>query len=473
MTIRLYDSLRREKVDFQPLKPGHVSIYVCGPTVYSNFHIGNARTFVSFDVVRRYLIYRGFTVTYIQNFTDVDDKIIKRAHEEDRSPEEVADTYIDEYYRDADALDVHRADEHPRATEHIGEMIALIERLIEKGHAYNINGDVYFDIQSFEGYGRLSGQDPEQLQEGVRIEVDQRLKNPLDFALWKSAKPGEPKWESPWGAGRPGWHIECSVMAEAYLGGAFDIHAGGRDLIFPHHENEVAQSHAAGNAFAHTWLHVGHLNIQGRKMSKSLGNYQFVRDMLADYSPETIRYFLLSAHYRKPIDFHATALQDAKAALMRVAIFRETVERTMASAPDGPEGWLGERAGECLRAFEEAMDDDFNVPKAYAVVYDLVRDVNKWLDDPAESPTREGISAVLDAIRTIGDVLGVFRESASGTDDASAELVDGLVQLLIEMRADARADKQWALADQIRDRLAALNITLEDTAEGTHWRRAT
>ncbi len=476
MTIRLYDSRRREKVDFVPLSPGKVSMYVCGPTVYGNFHIGNARTFVAFDVIRRYLQYRGFDVTYVQNFTDVDDKIINRANAEGLTSQEIAEMYIGEYFADADALGVGRADVHPRATQHMDQILALIQQLVETGYAYVVDGDVYFDIAKFEAYGGLSGQDLEQLEDGARVEVDQRLKNPWDFALWKSAKPGEPTWESPWGPGRPGWHIECSAMAEAHLGAEFDIHAGGRDLIFPHHENEIAQSVAADHGFARTWLHVGHLNIQGRKMSKSLGNYRSVRDMLADFTPGVVRFFLLSAHYRKPIDFHRTALTEAKTALGRVAIIRAKVARAAATAdpgPDGP-GPLGARAAQAVAEFEIAMDDDFNTPKAYAAVFDLVRDTNKYLDgdDPA-ALTSDGLAAVIEAIDTIGMVLGLFQEAPEeAADDQSAGLVNGLMDLLIELRAEARQDNNWAVADRIRDRLTQLNVAIEDTADATHWRLA-
>lgn len=475
MTIRVYDSRRREKVPFEPMTPGKVSMYVCGPTVYSNFHIGNARTFVAFDVVRRYLEYRGFDVNYVQNFTDVDDKIIARAAQEGTTSADVAKTYIEEYFKDADGLGVHRATAHPCATEHIEQILALIQTLVDNGHAYVVDGDVYFDVAEYAPYGGLSGQDLEQLEEGARVEVDQRLRNSWDFVLWKSAKPGEPKWDSPWGPGRPGWHIECSAMAEAYLGAEFDIHAGGRDLIFPHHENEIAQSGAADHPFARLWLHVGHLNIQGRKMSKSLGNYRSVRDMLADFSTEVLRFFLLSAHYRKPIDFHRTALHEAKTALGRVAILRGRMAHAMETAPPGPDGPgpLGTRAQQAIADFETAMDDDFNTPKAYAAVFDLVRDVNKMLEDGAgASVTRDGLTAVADAIATVGGVLGLFAELPEGAvaDGAAGQRFDGMMGLLIELREDARREKNWAVADRIRDRLAELRVALEDGADGTHWR---
>jgi cysteinyl-tRNA synthetase len=474
MPVMVYNTLTRSKQPLEPLEPGKVGMYTCGPTVYNFIHIGNARVFVFFDVVRRYLQYRGYRVKYVQNITDVEDKIIKRANEEGITAAEVAEKYARYYFEDADALGVQRADYHPRATDLIPEMISYIERLIEKGFAYQVDGDVFYEISKFRDYGQLSHQNIEDLMQGVRIEVDPRLRHPLDFALWKSAKLGEPSWDSPWGKGRPGWHIECSIMSSKYLGEEFDIHGGGHDLIFPHHENEIAQSCAATEkGFARIWMHNGYLNISGQKMSKSLGNITLVREMLRVATPEVIRHFLLSAHYRKPIDFTDDSLKESESALQRVYIALEKAERQAhlleKRGRQSEEAISLEGIGAKLTAdFEEAMDDDFNTPKAIAAFFDMVRSLNKILDEPGAWKCKpEELRSIIDQTRNMGTVLGLFQQKASRAD---TELSDKLLDLLINLRAEARTRKDYQLADSIRSRLTDLGVSLEDTPEGAFWR---
>ncbi|MBI5117663.1 cysteine--tRNA ligase [Candidatus Poribacteria bacterium] len=472
--MMVYNTLTRSKQPLEPIEPGKIGMYTCGPTVYNFIHIGNARVFVFFDVVRRYLQYRGYRVRYVQNITDVEDKIIKRANEEGITAAEVAEKYTRYYFEDSDSLGIQRADYHPRATDLIPEMISYIERLIEKGFAYQVDDDVFYEISTFKDYGRLSHQNLEELMQGVRIEVDPRLRHPLDFALWKSAKPGEPSWDSPWGKGRPGWHIECSIMSSKYLGEEFDIHGGGHDLIFPHHENEIAQSCAVtGKGFARIWMHNGYLNISGQKMSKSLGNITLVREMLNVATPEVIRHFLLSAHYRKPIDFTDDSLKESESALQRVYIALEKAERQALllekRGRQSEEAVSLESIGARLRAdFEEAMDDDFNTPKAIAAFFDMVRSLNKILDEPdAWNCKPEELRSIIDQTRELGTVLGLFQQKASRAD---TELSDRLLDLLISLRAEARTRKDYQLADSIRSRLTDLGVSLEDTPEGTFWR---
>lgn len=474
MPVMVYNTLTRSKQPLEPIEPGKIGMYTCGPTVYNFIHIGNARVFVFFDVVRRYLQYRGYRVRYVQNITDVEDKIIKRANEEGITAAEVAEKYTRYYFEDSDSLGIQRADYHPRATDLIPEMISYIERLIEKGFAYQVDDDVFYEISTFKDYGRLSHQNLEELMQGVRIEVDPRLRHPLDFALWKSAKPGEPSWDSPWGKGRPGWHIECSIMSSKYLGEEFDIHGGGHDLIFPHHENEIAQSCAVtGKGFARIWMHNGYLNISGQKMSKSLGNITLVREMLNVATPEVIRHFLLSAHYRKPIDFTDDSLKESESALQRVYIALEKAERQALllekRGRQSEEAVSLESIGARLRAdFEEAMDDDFNTPKAIAAFFDMVRSLNKILDEPdAWNCKPEELRSIIDQTRELGTVLGLFQQKASRAD---TELSDRLLDLLISLRAEARTRKDYQLADSIRSRLTDLGVSLEDTPEGTFWR---
>jgi cysteinyl-tRNA synthetase len=473
MAVTVYNTLTRKKEPLEPLEPGKIGIYTCGPTVYNFIHIGNARVFVMFDIVRRYLQYRGYAVTYVQNITDVEDKIIAQGNKEGVPASEIAERYTKYFFEDSDALGVLRADHHPKATELIPEMIALVETLLEKGFAYEIEGDVFYDISKFDEYGQLSNQNLDELMEGVRIEVDPRLHHPLDFALWKAAKPGEPSWESPWGEGRPGWHIECSVMSSKYLGEEFDIHCGGHDLIFPHHENEIAQSRpATGKGFARVWMHNGYLNIGGTKMSKSLGNITLVREILKDNKPEVVRHFLLSAHYRKPIDYNESSLAESESALQRVYTALDKTERhirLLEKRSEGSERIPLEGMREKLKTdFEDAMDDDFNTAKAMAAIFDTVRSMNKALDGPdAWNYAADGLKAVIGDIRRLGGVLGLFQQEIAGADSA---LTDKLLELFITLRAEARARKDYALADSIRDRLAELDIILEDTPDGTFWR---
>ncbi|MFS8501685.1 MAG: cysteine--tRNA ligase [Caldicoprobacter sp.] len=459
--MRLYNTLTKRKEEFVPLREGEVRMYSCGPTVYDYFHIGNARPFIIFDTLRRYLEYKGYKVIFVQNFTDIDDKMIKRANEEGITVKELGDRFINEYFKDADALGIKRATFHPRATQHIGDMIALIKKLIEKGVAYEVNGNVYFDTSAFPEYGKLSGQKLEELEAGARVEVEEGKRNPMDFALWKAQKPGEPAWDSPWGKGRPGWHIECSVMAMKYLGDTIDIHAGGQDLIFPHHENEIAQSEAVtGKPFARYWLHNGYINVNNQKMSKSLGNFFTVRDILKQFDPEVVRFFMLSAHYRNPINFSEDMLRQAQSALERLYNCKANLLHMMENAVERELSeeeidFIQRLAGYKVK-FEEAMDDDINTADALAAIFDMVRDINSQLSASSSKQAVERAYALLDELT---GVLGLLRK------DPRQEL-DPEIKALIEKRQQARKEKNWALADQIRDELRARGIILEDTPQG-------
>lgn len=463
----IYNTLTRKKEEFVPLKDNHVTIYTCGPTVYDFFHIGNARVFITFDMVRNYLKFRGYKVTFVQNFTDIDDKMIKRANEEGITVKELGDRFIDEYFKDADALGIARADVHPRATEHIDDIISLIKTLIDKGYAYVVEGDVYYDTSKFKEYGKLSHQNIDELKAGARIEPGEKKKDPMDFALWKAQKPGEPGWDSPWGKGRPGWHIECSVMAMKYLGETIDIHGGGPDLIFPHHENEIAQSEAAtGKPFARYFMHVGYLNINNQKMSKSLGNFFTVRDILKVYDPETVRFFMLSSHYRSPINFSEELIQQAANALERFYNALYAMEHLESSAKDKD---LTAPCKEYLKKLElnrqefiRAMDDDFNTADAIASLFNIVRDYNMNIDE--ESP-KKLITDTKNALLSLGDVLGFFRKFKEKT------LLDEEIEKKIQERQKAREEKNYQLADKIRDELKAKGIILEDTPAGVRWKR--
>ena len=459
--IKLYNTLTRQKEVFKP-QGDTALIYGCGPTVYNLFHIGNARMFVVFDVLRRYLEYRGIKVKYVQNFTDVDDKIIKKANEEGKTSSEIAERYIAEYFKDADALNIRRADVHPRATENIRQMIELIETLIEKGHAYAVGGDVYFRTRSFPEYGKLSHQSIDDLESGARIDVDERKEDPLDFALWKAAKPGEPSWQSPWGEGRPGWHIECSVMASTYLGKTIDIHGGGQDLAFPHHENEIAQSEAAnGCAFSRFWLHNGYINVDNKKMSKSLGNFFMTRDAAEVYGYEAIRFFIVSAHYRSPINYTPEVMKAAKASIERIKICRENINFLMKSGlpEENPEdcAMISELRGFRER-FIEVMDDDLNTADGVAVIFDLVRKINT-LCAQGENPSKKLLKAAGDLLDELCGVLGIRTTADSGGEDEE-------IKALVEKRNAARKARDFKTADEIRDRLKAMGITLEDTPSG-------
>ena len=463
--MKLYNTLTRQKEEFVPLNEGEVRIYSCGPTVYDYFHIGNARPFIIFDTLRRYMEYKGYKVIFVQNFTDIDDKMINRANEESITVKELGDRFIEEYFRDADALGIKRATFHPRATEHIDDMIAFIQKLIQKGMAYEAQGDVYFDTSVLEDYGKLSGQRLEELEAGARVDVEEGKKNPMDFALWKVQKPGEPAWDSPWGRGRPGWHIECSVMAIKYLGETIDIHSGGQDLIFPHHENEIAQSEGAtGKPFARYWLHNGYININNEKMSKSLGNFFTVREILQHFDPEVVRFFMLSAHYRNPINFSPELLNQAKSALERLYNCKNNLLHLMQNAedkePTAEEKDFVYALMSYKKKFEDAMDDDINTADALAAVFDMVRDLNSVVSPKIPKKLIEQAYGLLDEL---ADVLGILRK------DTMRRELDDEIKMLIEKRQQARKEKNWALADQIRDELKERGIILEDTPQGVRW----
>ena len=463
--MQIYNTMTRRKEKLVPLKPGEISIYVCGPTVYSFIHIGNARPLIVFDTLRRYLEYRGYKVKFVQNFTDVDDKVIRRANEDGCSIRDVAEKYIAEYYKDAEALNVKKATVAPRATEHMDEIISLIKGLIEKGHAYPAdNGDVYFAVRSYDSYGKLTGQSIESLESGARIDPGEHKRDPLDFALWKSAKPGEPSWDSPWGKGRPGWHIECSAMSMSILGETFDIHAGGKDLIFPHHENEIAQSEACtGKPFARYWMHNGHINIEGQKMSKSLGNFRNVRDIISEFDPNVLRLFMLSAHYASPINFRRELMEQTAAAYERLCTARERLrEAQTANNPNAEEeGAFAAALKGYKQSFIEAMDDDLNTADAIGVLFELVRAVNTFVTE------KRSKAAIDNAARAFDELTGVLGIS---TDAKSEEFPEEAVRLLNE-RTEARAAKNWALADELRNRLAQLGFAVEDSKQGAKLKR--
>ena len=464
--MKIYNSQTRRKEEFVPIEPGKVRIYSCGPTVYNYFHIGNARPFIMFDLLRRYLEYRGYEVKFVQNFTDIDDKMIKRANEEGTTVEELGDRFIAEYFKDADALGIHRATVHPRATRHIGDIIGLIKRLEKNGLAYNVNGDVYFDTEAFPGYGKLSGQNLEDLEAGARIDVDDAKRHPMDFALWKAQKPGEPAWPSPWGMGRPGWHIECSAMSMKYLGETIDIHCGGKDLLFPHHENEIAQSEGAtGKPFVHYWMHNGHINVDNQKMSKSLGNFFTVRDISKEFDLEAVRMFMISAHYRSPVNFSKEMIEQSKAALDRLYTARDNWTFLLDHAPERElneaEQALIAKGREAVAKFDEAMDDDLNTADAIGAIFELVKEGNLAI---TADTARAAIKSTLSTLKEMTDVLGILtRENDALPDDIKA---------LVEQRKQARAEKNWAESDRLRDEITARGFVLEDTPKGAKVRRA-
>ena len=461
--MQIYNTMTRKKEELVTLVPGQVSMYVCGPTVYNFFHIGNARPFVVFDTLRRYLEYRGYKVKFIQNFTDIDDKLIRKANEEGITVPEVAERYIKEYYTDADALSVERATCNPRATEHIPQIIALVETLIEKGHAYPAeNGDVYFSVRSFPGYGKLSGQSIEDLESGARIDPTDVKRDPLDFALWKGAKPGEPAWDCPWGKGRPGWHIECSAMSMELLGPTFDIHAGGQDLVFPHHENEIAQSEAAtGKPFARYWMHNGYINVNNQKMSKSLGNFLLVREIGKEFDLEAVRLFLLGAHYRNPVNFSRDLVEQSNAGLIRIRTARERLaEAKVGPATDADAAFIAS-LDEYRAKFCEAMDDDLNTADAIGVLFDYARAVNTFVSEPRSREALDKAAALFDDFTR---VLGILQHQK--TDEFPAEAL-----ALLEERAVVRKAKDWARADAIRDELKAMGFAVEDSKDGAKLKR--
>lgn len=464
--MKLYNTLTRTKEEFVPIEEGKVKMYVCGPTVYNFFHIGNARPFIIFDTFRRYLEYRGYDVKYIQNFTDVDDKIIKRGNEEGITPEQVADKYIDEYFKDADGLGIKRATVHPRVTDNINEIIEFIKELEEKGYAYAVNGEVYFDTQKFEGYGKLSKQNQEDLEAGARIEVNSQKRHPMDFVLWKPRKEGEPGWESPWSVGRPGWHIECSVMSKRYLGDTIDIHAGGQDLAFPHHENEIAQSEArSGKTFSNYWIHNGYININNEKMSKSKGNFFTVRDIADKYDLEVVRFFMLSAHYRNPVNFSDEMLSQSKAGLERLYNTKEKLEFTLTNLKvtdiKEDEKGLSEELNSFREKFIAAMDDDINTADAISVIFELARFINTNVN---EESSIEFAKKCLAEFEELTNVLNIVNKKQE-------EVLDADIEKLIQDRVDAKKNKDFALADEIRNKLLEMGIVLEDTRQGTKWKR--
>ena len=479
MSLKLYNVLTRKKETFVPLTEGKVNMYVCGPTVYDYSHIGHAKTYISFDVISRYLRYSGYDVLYVQNITDVghmldtgEDRILRKARQTSSKPMQIVETYMRDYFADMDALGVRRPDISPRASAHVPEQIAMVETLLEKGHAYEVEGSVYFDVSSFPEYGKLSGRIVEEMEEGTRIAVREEKKNPADFALWKRADPEHIlRWDSPWSDGFPGWHVECSAMATKYLGETFDIHGGGIDNIFPHNECEIAQSEAAhGETFANYWLLGGSLTLDGVKMSKSLGNTLTIKDALAQWRPEAIRAFILSSHYRNPIDFSKTAVEAAAKGWQRIWSAITLVRSQLASAPAGDASPAVVAMLEKTKAdFIAKMDDDFNAPAALAVLQELTKQVNKMLNE-GSGTTVGSLTAVDQLFRELGgDVLGIIPDEAAG-NSADANREAGMIELLITLRAQARANKDWATSDQIRDQLKALGVTLEDRADGTVWK---
>lgn len=463
INLKLYNTLTRKKEDFVPIEPRKVKMYSCGPTVYNYFHIGNARPFIIFDTLRRYLEYRGYEVDFVQNFTDIDDKMIKRANEEGITVKELADRFIGEYFTDAHGLGIKEATVHPKATENIDAIIGIINKLIEKGYAYNVNGDVYFRVKKFKDYGKLSHQPLENLEAGARIEVGAHKEDPMDFTVWKAKKEGEPAWESPWGEGRPGWHIECSAMVNKYLGETIDIHSGGQDLIFPHHENEIAQSEAAnGVPFAHYWLHNGYINVDNRKMSKSLNNFFTVRDVAKEFDYDVIRFFMLSAHYRNPINFSHELLCQARAGLERIKNCFDSLEFLKKTASDGECNDAVKKELEKFRQrFTDAMDDDINTADAISVIFDLVKYINITVDGSQSLATAEAAQSML--CELVG-VLGIEIKDKQ-------EFLDADIEKLIEERNEARKAKDFKRADEIRDTLKENGIVLEDTRQGVKWKR--
>ena len=467
--MKIYNTMTRTKEEFVPIDKNEVKMYSCGPTVYDYFHIGNARPFIIFDTMRRYLEYRGYKVKFVQNFTDIDDKMINRANKEGITVKELGEHFIEEYFKDAGALGIKKATVHPKATENIDAIIDIIKTLEDKGFAYNVDGNVYFATKKFHEYGKLSKQPLEDLEAGARIDVNEKKRDAMDFALWKKQKEGEPAWESPWGMGRPGWHIECSAMANKYLGKTIDIHSGGQDLIFPHHENEIAQSECAnGQLFANYWMHNGYININNQKMSKSLGNFFTVRDIAKKYDYEIIRFFMLSAHYRNPVNFSDVLMEQAKSAVERVYtcldnlkfLAKNGVERALTPKEQA----LSEKIDECKDKFIAAMDDDLNTADAIAAIFDIVYAANTGLSKEKESSV-EIVNKCIDTIKELGGVLGLFVSEKE-------ETLDSKIEALIEERNAARKAKDWAKADEIRDKLKAMNIILKDTPMGVKWSRA-
>ena len=453
--MKLYNSMTRQKEEFVPIKEGEVKMYSCGPTVYNYFHIGNARPFIIFDTLRRYFEYIGYKVDFVQNFTDIDDKMINNANEQGITVKQLAEKFIGEYFTDAKGLNIKKATVHPCATENIDAIIDMVKKLVDNGYAYEVNGDVYFSTKKFKEYGKLSHQPLDDLEAGARISVDERKKDPMDFAVWKSQKPGEPAWESPWGPGRPGWHIECSAMVNKYLGETIDIHSGGKDLIFPHHENEIAQSEAAtGKPFAHYWLHNGYINIDGTKMSKSKGNFFTLRDIAKEFDYEVIRFFMLSAHYRNPINFSHDLMEQSKNALDRLYNCLETMSFKIKGAKS--EKFDGAEKIEAYKQrFKDAMEDDINTADAISVLFEIVKDINMRMDEAS----KEELEAYTTLLKELGGVLGILEK------DKKEEIPEE-IRKLVDERTQARKNKDFARSDEIRDILLEKGVTLKDTRDG-------
>jgi cysteinyl-tRNA synthetase len=479
MSIRVFNTMTGRKEEFQPLEPGRVKMYVCGVTVYDYCHIGHARANIVFDVVYRYLRYRGYEVRYVRNYTDVDDKIIKRANKQGISSHELAERYIRAFDEDMAALGLAEPTDQPRATEHIGDIIALVQRLIDKGTAYEAGGDVYFAVENFPTYLKLSKRSLDEMQAGARIAPGEKKRNPMDFALWKAAKPGEPSWDSPWGQGRPGWHIECSAMSTVLLGESFDIHGGGKDLIFPHHENEIAQSEAAsGKPFVKYWLHNGFVNVNQEKMSKSLGNFFTIRDILKKYDPEVVRFFILTAHYRSPIDFSDQNLKEARAGLSRFYEALHAADEALEGCPEAEQS--SDEGAKLAETFRQAMDDDFNTAQALGHLFEGARALNRLLGEKKFRKKADKVAAaraLRDTLRSLGGVLGLFgsdpgawlrQRNLAGLSELGLSEED--IQARIEERLQARGDKDFARADQIREELAEKGVELLDTPQGTTWK---
>ena len=466
--MRLFNSMTMQKEEFIPIEAGKVRMYACGPTVYNYIHVGNARPLIMFDVLRRYLEYRGYVVTFVQNFTDVDDKIIKRANEEGVSSQDISEKYINEYYKDCHGLGVREATIHPKATENIEQIITMVEELIKKDFAYEVNGDVYYRTEKFADYGKLSHQPLDDLQAGARIDVADIKENPMDFALWKAAKPGEPYWDSPWGQGRPGWHIECSAMSNRYLGETIDIHCGGQDLIFPHHENEIAQSEAAnGCKFVNYWMHNGFISVDNKKMSKSLNNFFTVREAADAYGYDSIRMFMLMSHYRSPLNYSGEILIQAQNALERLSTARSNLDFFAGNGVEGEmsaeEARIAEGLNKYTKRFCEVMDDDLNTADAVAVIFELVREINAAVN-PSANPSR---ALAKNCMKIFDELAGVIGLPISKPE----ENVDVEVEKLIEARQAARKAKNYAESDRIRDELKSMGIVLEDTPQGVKWKR--
>lgn len=475
--IKVYDTLSKEKSLFVPVTPGEVKIYVCGVTPYNHPHIGNARPAVTWDVIRRYLIHVGYKVQFIQNFTDVDDKIINKAQGEETDWKTISDRYIEAYFKVMDALHVRHADVYPRVSDHMKDIIQMISKLIEKGHAYILDNDVYYDISTFKAYGALSGRKIEDMLAGARVEVNEGKKNPGDFALWKGAKPGEPSWESPWGPGRPGWHIECSAMSIHYLGNNFDFHGGGSDLIFPHHENEIAQTEGTtGTKFVNYWLHNGFITINSEKMSKSLNNFFLVKDALESYSGDALRYFLLSVHYRNPLDYSTERLDEAEKNMERLkevihrirelAILSGNMETEESRA-------LAKASDEALKGFHEAMNDDFNTGLATGALFDLARSINTYsaIIDTGVTVDAAAVNKAYEALKIITDVLGILEKEWNDDNTASDGDYQALMDVILSVRQEARKNKFYQVSDSIRDKLGAIGIIIEDTPTGVRWKK--